>query len=129
MSPTGRLSRLFEWELFELSTVVFIVNFWVFLELLLDVLHLVSIDLPSTHCAPLRLRRLVRDLTSKLIFLFESLHVPVPVHAYQVEPVEALVDPHEISSRSERLHLKFLFIIAELLQAYGTPTLQGVIVL
>lgn len=73
------------------SIVSMIFSFWMFSELLIDVIHLLLANLSSANRALFVLWHLEDDLTSEFILFLYSLHKPIPVHTYEVEPMEALI--------------------------------------
>lgn len=85
------------------SIIFVVIDFRMFLELLLDVVHLFLSDISSTDGTSFVLRHLVFNLTSEFVLFPGPLHEPIPVHADEMESVEALVDSHEIRSVSKLL--------------------------
>ena len=71
-----------------------ILEFRVFLKLILNVCHFFLGDISSANWTPLVLRQLVLNLHPELVFLLEPLHIPVPVDTEQVESVEASINSY-----------------------------------
>lgn len=92
-----------------------------------DIVNLFLIHLSSTDGALLTLGDGVRDYVSIRVFLLCSLHKPIPMHANQVESVEALVDSDQVNSVGETL-LLLLTILTELLKANSTSALDSIVV-
>ena len=73
--------------------------------------------------------QLIGNFSSKLIDLSSSLHEPVSIDAKNVEPVEAVIDAHQVDSVCEGLGLKLGLIHAEWLEADGTTPTERIVVL
>lgn len=63
-------------------------------------------SLVSADGAAFDLRKIEGVNNSKLVCLSGSLHVPVSVDAQDVEPVEAIVNAHQVKTISEGLCLQ-----------------------
>jgi len=98
-------------------------------ELDVNIVHLYFANLPSADRTSLVLRHLIFNFASEFIFFFDSLHEPIPIHADEVKPVEALIDSNKVCSISKLLRSKLILIFTELLETDGASARHRIIIL